>query len=92
MIFCIISTFLVLLQNGVMMLLVRQLEEGKEPFGVLKFRTGNKTHTSQKKDMPIEKVKEDAQKFVKRFDNISFVVCVLGFILFTLIYCLVYAA
>jgi hypothetical protein len=91
MIFCIISTFLVLLQNGVMMLLIRRLE-GKEPFRVLKFRTGNKTHTSQKNDMPIEKVKEDAQKFVKRFDNISFVVCVLGFILFTLIYCLVYAA
>ncbi len=91
MIFCIISTFLVLLQNGVMMLLIRQLE-GKEPFGILKFRTGNKTHTSQKNDMPIEKVKEDAQKFVKRFDNISFIVCVMGFILFTLIYCLVYAA
>jgi hypothetical protein len=58
-IFWIISTFLILLQNGVMMLLIKQLE-GKEPFRVLKFRTTKKAHLSQKSSMPIEKVKEDA--------------------------------
>ncbi len=92
MIFCIISTFLILLQNGIVMLIMRVLEEKNlQPLQpLLKIRSLNKTHTSQRDNMPIEKVREDAQKFVKRFDKISFLVCFILFLLYTLIFCLVY--
>jgi hypothetical protein len=92
MIFCIFSTFLILLQNGIVMLIMRVLEESNfQPLRpLLKIRSLNKTHASQRDNMPIEKVQEDAQKFVKRFDKISFLASFMLFLLFTLIFCLVY--
>jgi hypothetical protein len=74
------------------MLIMRVLEEKNlQPLRpLLKIRSLNKTHTSQRDNMPIEKVREDAQKFVKQFDKISFLACFILFLLFTLIFCLVY--
>jgi len=93
MIFCIISTFLILLQNGIAMLIIRELEQRKhKPFWPpWKMRSLNKTQTREKDRMPIEKVKDDAQKFVQCVDKISFLVFVIGSLLFTLIYCIIYA-
>jgi DNA-binding HxlR family transcriptional regulator len=93
MIYCIISTFLILLQNGIVMLIIRELEERKhQPFWPpWKMRSLNKTHTGEKDKMLTEKVKDDAKKFVKHVDKISFLICVIGSLLFTLIYCIIYA-
>ena len=93
MLYCIASTFLILLQNGLLMMIDRHLEangdlKGWPMFKAIKpqiFRSGQINEFDAKRS-------RDANKnLVKTIDKISFGVCVASFVIFVILFWVVYA-
>ena len=90
MIFCIMSTFMILLQNGLVMVIARQLgDENDQKFGkILKMiKCRNVDDDVVRRD---ENLQCEAQNMVNLIDRISFVICFFGFVLFYLVFWLCY--
>ena len=93
MVYCIISTFLILLQNGLVMLIARQLEEkiGQKHWSIFKVGKPKRCQRGPTRETMAKQTQDKAQNLVQIIDKISFGVCVACLLTFSLVFWTVYA-
>ena len=93
MLYCIISTFLILLQNGLVMLIARRLEEKSDQkrWSVFKVGKPKRCQRGPTKEAAANQAQEKVQHLVKIIDKISFGACVASLLIFNFVFWTSYA-
>ena len=91
MLYCIISTFLILLQNGLVMLIARHLEEKSDLKSIFKVGKPRGCQRGPTGEAAAKQAQEKVQHLVKIIDKISFGGCVASLLIFNLVFWTSYA-
>ena len=90
MIWCIFSTFLILVQNSLVMFIIKEREEKSERVKQVMNTSWQKKNISPQSSRNENKQLKNKQELLKRVDKVSFAICLLIFFLFNIFFWNIY--